>query len=184
MKKLNYTDIIDKNIPEAALRQCCFRSCGEEGRFPAPKSREHLQQRYWFCLEHVRRYNASWNYFSGMDEAEIHTCEKDALAGHRPTWKIGMQPSLKEQRILDHLAAYFSHTEKKSSPPPLPATEREALAALNLSYPVTLKDIKKRYKELVKLHHPDVNQDTSGKEKFVIISTAYHTLLNCGYFTS
>jgi hypothetical protein len=184
-KKFNYTDIIDKNTPESDVRLCCFKSCANEGGYPAPKSKNNLQQRYWFCLEHVRSYNAAWNYFQGMNEAQIQSYQKEALAGHRPTWKIGMQPTMaQEQKIIDKLSAFFSYTEKPVRPA-LPTNERNALAVLNLTYPVTLGDIKKRYKELVKQHHPDVNNsDKHAEEKFITISTAYHFLLNCGYFTS
>lgn len=184
MKKHYSDDIIDKNTPDVQVRQCCFKSCEQEGMYPAPKSRQHLQQRYWFCLEHVRKYNASWNFFGDMDEAQIQSFQKEAMAGHRPTWKIGFQPTQMEKKILDRLASTLTGNLPKS-PPPLPTNERNALAALNLDYPTTLKDIKKRYKELVKQYHPDVSKNNQHAEtKFVTISTAYHYLVNCGYFTS
>ena len=153
--------------------------------YPAPKSRQHLQLRYWFCLEHVRSYNASWNYFNGLGSEQIETYQKDAMTGHRPTWKIGLQPAHKEQRILEKLAELFAHQKTKESPQSLPSNERDALATLNLRYPVRRNDIKKRYKELARKYHPDVScNNKSAKELFIRISTAYQYLLNCGYFKS
>ena len=37
----------------------------------------------------MRQYNASYNYFDGMSDAEVEAFQKDALTGHRPTWKVG-----------------------------------------------------------------------------------------------
>ena len=46
-------------------------------------------QYYLFCLEHVRQFNASYNYFDGMSNAEVEAYQKDSVIGHRPTWKVG-----------------------------------------------------------------------------------------------
>ena len=48
------------------------------------------ENEYWrFCLEHVREYNHSYNYFSGMSDDAVLKYQKDAITGHRPTWKMG-----------------------------------------------------------------------------------------------
>ena len=44
---------------------------------------------YLFCLDHVRQFNASYNYFDGMSNAEVEAYQKDSVIGHRPTWKAG-----------------------------------------------------------------------------------------------
>ena len=60
--------------------------------------------------------------------------------------------------------------------------ERQALALMNLDWPVSLKEIKERYKELVKLHHPDANGgDRDSEERLKKIIHAYTHLLSCGY---
>ena len=43
-----------------------------------------------------------------------------------------------------------------------PAAE-QALSVFDLSLPVTLVEVKARYKTLVKLHHPDANGGEQGK---------------------
>ena len=53
---------------------------------------------------------------------------------------------------------------------------------MNLDWPVSLKEIKERYKELVKLHHPDANGgDRDSEERLKKIIHAYTHLLSCGY---
>ena len=46
-------------------------------------------QYFCFCLDHVREYNATYNYFNGMSDEAVLRYQKDALTGHRPTWKMG-----------------------------------------------------------------------------------------------
>ena len=53
----------------------------------------------------------------------------------------------------------------------------EALSILNLSPPVTRQEIKNKYKELVKIHHPDTNRgDKDAEERLKLINRAYETL--------
>jgi DnaJ-class molecular chaperone len=51
------------------------------------------------------------------------------------------------------------------------------MAIFNLSHPITLADVKTRYKELVKRHHPDANGgDKQAEERFKLITQAYTVL--------
>ena len=55
---------------------------------------------------------------------------------------------------------------------------RAALAAFGLSLPVTVVEVKRRYKQLVKRHHPDHNGGAkAAEEKIKEINAAYHTLM-------
>ena len=57
--------------------------------------------------------------------------------------------------------------------------EERALVVLDLRPPVTIAIVKMRYKELVKLHHPDANGgDKASEERFKQISEAYRTVMN------
>ena len=55
----------------------------------APKGRDREKEYWRFCLEHVREYNNSYNFFAGMSDDAVSQYQKDALIGHRPTWKMG-----------------------------------------------------------------------------------------------
>jgi hypothetical protein len=54
---------------------------GKEGKF------------FQFCLEHVKAYNATYNYFSGMNDEALAAYAKQEEIGHRPTWKLGVNSS-------------------------------------------------------------------------------------------
>jgi hypothetical protein len=56
----------------------------------------------------------------------------------------------------------------------------EYLDTLGLKPGATPKDIKKAYRRLSKVYHPDISKDTHAKEKFIKISEAYQFLLKVG----
>ena len=55
------------------FRECDHLDCRALAEYRAPKSRDRLDEYYWFCLEHVREYNKSWNFCDGMNEEQIES---------------------------------------------------------------------------------------------------------------
>ncbi len=55
-------------------------------------------QYFCFCLDHVREYNASYNYFNGMSVGSLALYQREALVGHRPTWSMGVKRGSKNFR--------------------------------------------------------------------------------------
>ena len=55
-------------------------------------------QYFCFCLEHVRAYNHSYNYFNGMSDTDVAKYQKEATIGHRPTWTMGVNRAAKGHR--------------------------------------------------------------------------------------
>lgn len=176
--------------PAEEPRWCDHPGCQEEGVYPAPRSRKKLTNYYWFCLGHVRAYNAAWNYYTGMSETEIEAHIRADTVWRRPTWPIG-------GRVLhgwraaygrpDDVFGLFASAGNGRGPegaserrPWRPQTpEEEALAILNLDSSVTRGRIKARYKELAKRHHPDANGgDKTGEDRLKRINQAYTTLKN------
>ena len=60
---------------EADDRECEAVGCEEPGEFRAPGDRgagfDGPGQWRWFCLDHVRLFNSSYNWFAGMSADEI-----------------------------------------------------------------------------------------------------------------
>ena len=48
---------------------------------------------------------------------------------------------------------------------------------LNLSENTSNKEVKKRYKELAKKYHPDINKDKNAHKKFLQIKEAYEIII-------
>jgi len=161
---------------EEAFQPCAWEGCAEAGAYPAPPSPSRLRQRVHYCLHHVREHNSSWNYFQGMKPEEIEHFQKESITGHRPTRppEKGFGFYTKEEM---HQSASRRAKKKRTAEghPPLPLPETEALKTLGLTHPVTVAEIKKAYKSLVKQHHPDVN-GSGGEDAIKAINEAYRYL--------
>jgi hypothetical protein len=182
-------------------KSCDWSGCEHPGKHKAPKARGGNGRYYMFCIDHVRQYNASYNYFDGMSDAQVSQFQKDAATGHRPTWKTGAEAlnhgTTQGARTSDPetLGAqsktakdFFAYRAKrmageKSEPRryvrPL---ERKSLETMNLPETATREDIKAKFKELVKLHHPDANGgDTRSEDTLREIIQAYNILKSAGH---
>ena len=75
--------------PKTGGPACEWHGCKEKATNKAPKGRGSDKEYWNYCLKHAREYNQSYNFFSGMSDAAVMAFQKDALTGHRPTWKMG-----------------------------------------------------------------------------------------------
>jgi len=73
----------------AELPPCQWPRCEAPATHRAPKGRLQASEYWRFCLEHVREYNNSYNFFAGMTDDAVALYQKEAVTGHRPTWKMG-----------------------------------------------------------------------------------------------
>ena len=167
--------------PESAR----FRAAAAAGEHRAPRSRENLGEYFWFCLDHVREYNKSWNYCRGMDETQIEREIRNDTVWRRPTWPLGPNPAAAQRRFEAEWRTHgfgFAGADEGShngaaGTEPGGTPEQEALRCMDLVPPVTLTQLKTRYKELVKQFHPDANGgDKAAEERLKDINDAYTTL--------
>ncbi len=168
--------------PDAPGQLCEMPNCQALGEYRAPKAKTDLRHYFWFCLAHVRAYNASWDYYKGMTPGEIEAALRHDTAWGRPTWPLGRIGSAAwEAEVLrDPLHILASAGIRKSREPAeaaVPTELREPLAALGLDWPTTMDRLKSRYKELAKRHHPDANHgDKGAEERIKTINLAYAKL--------
>lgn len=184
--------------PDGSSKPCDHPGCQAAGAFPAPKDRTNLRDFLWFCLDHVREYNRTWNFYEGMSADEVETFVREDVVGWRPTWPMGLKQGFGRMGagIRDPFGFFADEAAAESArksagtdgpdgnggskDPELP--ERRAFALFELDPPVTLARLKARYKELVKRHHPDANGgDKAAEEKLKLINAAYGLLKRwCG----
>ncbi len=181
---------------ETRAPECQWKGCDKPGLHKAPKGRGRDGEYFQFCVDHVRQYNQEYNYFDGMSDAEVNNFRKDALTGHRPTWKTGAnawahgtrdgaRTAEAEARVQATARttrkARSSRTETSTFRRQLKPLERKSLRTLDLGDEATREDIKTRFKELVKIHHPDANGgDSRSEEKLREILQAYNYLKQSG----
>ena len=166
---------------------CAHPGCQAAGVYKAPKGRDHEGEFYTFCMEHVREYNATYDYFKGMDDQSLEKYREAEITGHRPTWKMGARAGALEASNIDETVFAEARTLRRRGlhrtrgvepqAPRYNALALKALATLELDGNATEKTIKARYKELVKRNHPDANGgDRSSEDKLREIIQAYNYL--------
>jgi DnaJ-domain-containing protein 1 len=172
---------------------CQWKGCAAAGSHRAPRGRGREGEYYLLCLDHVRQFNASYNYFAGMSNADIEAYQKDSVTGHRPTWKVGENSWAHGTRHgMAHVGSYgrrfydphgfFSWRSDSGQPRrTLRPLELKSLESLNLPATAAREEIKSRFKELVKRHHPDANGgDKRSEDKLREIIQAYNYLKQAG----
>lgn len=176
---------------------CDHPGCAGTGSHRAPKGRGREGQFWRFCLDHVRAYNAAYNYFAGMTDDAVAAYQKDAAVGHRPTWAMGAKGSARpagpsgragrEAPTADPFGVLGDQPflrARRAAPEPPPRRSgpvRRALDALGLDESADAAQIKAQYKTLVKRFHPDAHGgDRSFEERFREIVTAHDTLKAAG----
>jgi len=168
---------------------CDHKGCKRPGTHKAPKGRDMEGQYFNFCVDHVREYNKSYNYFTGMQDDDVRSYHKDSLTGHRPTWKMGVNKQAADGPDgYDPRENMRSNAHRRASEARRPrqrkllALEKRSLDVLNLPQTARGDEIKARYKELVKLNHPDANGgDRSCEDRLREIIQAYQVLKKSGF---
>jgi len=188
MNKFKF-DIKKNNLSweKTYYKKCDSPKCNEKGEYRAPKSRIMLNKYFYFCLDHIKEYNKSWDFYKGMSVEQIENSMRSDTFWDRPSWPL--KNSFKN--IFDEFNEYVedfvkndddkindTYFKNKLLDESLTIEEAKALKELDLKMPISLEKIKKNYKKLVKIFHPDVNgNNKDAEEKFKQINESYKLLL-------
>jgi hypothetical protein len=172
-------------------RLCDHPGCKQAGVARAPKSRDMLDEHYWFCQPHAAEYNRSWNFFAGMTDDQVRARQEEELAtGGRPTWSFKAGRGSREAAaaasrgffrdafgIFGKGQPQQATAERVAWEKGLGRLERGALADLDLDATADGPTIRRRYTELLKRCHPDANGgDRSTEHKLQRVIKAFRTL--------
>lgn len=161
---------------ETSTRRCDHQGCTESGKFRAPKSPDSLDDYFWFCKDHVREYNLKWNFFENASDQEyLDQVERDRV-WERPTKPFGR--TSEEQKAWARLGVDDPHQvlgENATRNPGkaaangatrrLPPTERRAVEILEVKDSASKAEIRRAYKALIKVLHPDMNGGDRSQEE-------------------
>jgi hypothetical protein len=173
----------DAGAAGEARHACEHPGCAEAGLFRAPRDRT-LREFLWFCLPHVRAYNAAWDYYKGMGPNEIEAHLRADTAWQRPTWplgRLGGAGRFDPEILRDPLGVLNAEAptarrrarEAEQAPPEL----RAALDLLGLAWPLDQAELRARYKDLAKRYHPDATGgDRAAEDRLKDINRAYSLL--------
>ena len=160
-------------------RKCDWRGCSNPGLYRAPKSRDRLHEYSWYCTDHIRDFNKSWNYYADWTEAELEAQRRADISWERPTWKLGQKPVRPEgppghangnawarwgfqdpMEVLGENATInpggrgeTARVKKRL----LPKNEQSAIDILGCDAEMSKSEIRGRFRALVKDLHPDMN---------------------------
>ena len=170
-KKTNRRGMSGAN--DTSTRSCEYPGCAEAGVYRAPKSPDLLDEFFWFCKDHVREYNLKWNFFQGTTDDEFQKfLEKDRVWGRatKPfsrqgdgnAWaRLGVDDPME---LLGEKATQNPGRIAQTATRKLPSTERKALEILDCRDTMTKTEIRKAYKGLIKVLHPDMNGGDRSQE--------------------
>ena len=174
----------------AGDRRCEAPGCDEAGEFRAPPLEgpaggEGPPVFRWFCLDHVRAFNAGYNYFKGMTADEITAAQRPLAGWERETRAFAHAGADRAPRWaefadpIDAIGARFRRTvaPERRDGKPLSGQDRASLEVLGLAADADRMALRKRYSELVRLYHPDRNGgDRSHEAMLQKVIAAYQQL--------
>ena len=148
--------------------------CTEPGEFRAPGERSASFDGpgawRWFCLDHVREFNAGFDWFAGMSAEEIYAAQAPG-AGWRtesPSFRAGATGDLPRwadfydplEAIAARATGIKSRARREAEVAATGRFSREEAAALEtmgLGSDIDRGKLRRRYSELVRRFHPDRN---------------------------
>ena len=120
----------EKDRPAPATHACDHAGCPQGGEFRAPKSRQTLDEYYWFCLDHVRAYNQAWDFYAGLPPDEIEKMVRLDVTWQRPTWPLGRMAGgrfrIDPDRVKDSFGIFDEDMFHKPADRPAPPGPDEA----------------------------------------------------------
>jgi hypothetical protein len=179
-------------------RQCAAPGCDEPGEFRAPGGRapgfDGPGDYRWMCLDHVREFNAGYDWFEGMSADEILAAQSP-IAGWRnetrafradggvdgvPRWADFDDP-------LEAIGARASDIRKRAAGRQnfarFTAGESAALQVMGLGPETDRHELRKRYSTLVRRYHPDRNGgDRTHEGRLQRVVEAYQLLRKAAAF--
>ncbi len=160
---------------ESDHRQCEAPGCVDAGEFRAPgrspNGFDGPGQWRWFCLEHVREFNAGYDWFEGMSAEEILQAQspvsgwKTESAAFSPRAAVDGMPRWADfDDPLDAISARAGGIRSRAEREARMAMdgrfskhEAEALETMGLGSNTDRRKLRRRYSELVRRYHPDRN---------------------------
>ena len=157
---------------ETSTRICDFPDCNLPGKFRAPKAPDVLDDYYWFCQTHVREYNLKWNFFDGTTEAELNAqmtkdkvWERETKPMNDPEARAWARLGIEDPHQVLGANGTRNPGKNGGTTRRLPPTEKRAVEILDAKPDATKADLRKAYKALIKVLHPDMNGGDRSQEE-------------------
>ena len=161
---------------------CDHKSCNKIGEYKAPIEKDNSKKFKWLCLEHIKEFNRSWDYFKGMSDQEVCEFLKSDMTWHKPTQSFSSPDnffSILWKNTLNEGGAIWGNGFSKINKSKIYFTnkDKEAFKIIELEVGTKWEKIQNQFKKLVKKYHPDMNAGNKKfEEKLKIVTLAYTQL--------
>ena len=159
---------------------CDNKDCKKIGRYKAPIEKDNSKKFKWLCLDHVKEFNRSWDYFKGMSDQEVCKFLKSDMTWHKPTQSFSSPNNFFNilwKNTLNEEGLVFKNESKEKTKLDFSDKDREAFNIIQLAVGTKWDKIQNQFKKLVKKYHPDMNAGSKKfEEKLKIITLAYTQL--------
>ena len=175
---------------DTSTRECEHEGCSEPGKFRAPRAPDVLDEYKWFCKDHVREYNLKWNFFSNTTEAEMNAqmskdkvWERETRSFSDPEARAWARLGIEDPHQVLGANATKNPGKAMTGSRRLPPTERRAIEILEAKDNWTKAEVRKAYKSLIKILHPDMNGgDRSQEEQLQEVVWAWDQIKDSRHF--
>ena len=169
--------------------------CGAAGEFRAPgfqsASFDGPGDWRWLCLDHVREFNAGYDWFEGMSAEEIYAAQSPAAGwrtespsfrpaaggGDMPRWADFDDPLDAIAARADGIKSRARREAELAMSGKFNREEASALEVMGLGGDTDRSKLRRRYSELVRRYHPDRNGgDRRHEAKLGRVVEAYQLL--------
>jgi hypothetical protein len=184
----------------SSQRRCAIPGCPDKGEFRAPNPYGKAPgpngpgDYQWLCLDHVREFNAGYDWFAGMTAEEIAAAQSPVnvwpseTRAFRSSGNIDTPPKWADfNDPLEAISARYKGRMEQMKPTtapngqPLSIEDRKALKTLGLGTDADRKLVRSAYSRLVRKYHPDKNGGDRGHEKALQDVIAAYTHLKTAF---
>ena len=161
---------------------CDYINCKKIGQYKAPIDKDNSKKFKWLCLDHIKEFNRSWDYFKGMSDQEVSVFLKSDITWHKPTQSFNSPDNFFNilwKNTLNGGEGILSngYGEKIKTKINFSDKDREAFKIIELEAGTKWDNIQSQFKKLVKKYHPDMNAGNKKfEEKLKIVTLAYTQL--------
>ncbi|MFM6853660.1 MAG: J domain-containing protein [Sphingopyxis sp.] len=170
-------------------RPCAHPDCAGVGEFRVPGHQlpgfDGPGHYRWMCLDHVRAFNAGYNFFDGLSADEIAAAQSPFGGWERETRAFNATGADAPPRWadfkdpMDALGARFRRVRERMEDAQAGISEqdRQAFATLGIAPGADQKAVRAAYSQLVRRYHPDRNGGDRTHEKALQAVIAAYTHL-------
>ena len=165
---------------------CDYKNCKKIGQYKAPIEKDNSKKFKWLCLDHIKEFNRSWDYFKGMSDQEVCVFLKSDMTWHKPTQSFSASGNFFNilwKNTLNGGESILSngYGEKIKTKINFSDKDREAFKIIELEVGAKWNVIQNQFKKLVKKYHPDMNAGNKKFEEKLKIVTLAYTQLKLAY---